>query len=41
MIINDLIKLMQDINIKVIPENENLKKSLILMNNKKIEDSKC
>ena len=48
MIINELIKLMEDINIKDIAENENpknksilLKTSLILMNNKKVDDSKC
>ena len=44
---NELIKLMEDVNIKEIAENENLKnkpillrKSLFLMNNKKVEDSK-
>ena len=48
MIINELIKLMEDINIKDIAENENpknksmlLKTSLIIMNNKKVDDSKC
>ena len=47
MIINELIKLMEDINIKDIAENENpknksilLKTSLIIMNNKKVDDSK-
>ena len=48
MIINELIKLMEDIHIKEITGNENpknksilLTKSLILMNSKKVEDSKC
>ena len=48
MIINELIKLMEDIHIKEIAGNENpknksilLTKSLILMNSKKVEDSKC
>ena len=48
MIINELIKLMEDIHLKEIAGNENpknksilLKKSLILMNSKKVEDSKC
>ena len=47
MIINELIKLMEDINIKEIPKNEDpkkvvniLEKSLILMKNKKVKELK-
>ena len=47
MIINELIKLMEDINVKEIPKNEDpkkvvniLEKSLILMKNKKVKELK-
>ena len=46
MINNELIKLMENINIKEVPKNEHstkpifLKKFLISMNNKKVDESK-
>ena len=48
LIINELTKLIENINLKEFPENENLKKvidivekSLVLMYNKKVKELKC